>query len=673
MIAFAMLAAVAIFLATVSLFPEASRLYTSSWAMILWTATAMAACVVIVRRRLWERPAVFTLHLALLVILVGAMTTHLIGVSERQRVETGQSLRLGDINVRLDNFSIEYYPGTAAPSDFVASLTLPTGESMRISINRVGIIEGKRVFLTSYEAGGNACTFTINDDETGTTVSYCGYALLLLSMIWCSLPKRRSGMKRTAIIAACIAACLSTSAASEEATPKVLPRDVAAEFGRLFVYHADRVMPVSTLARNFSLKIYGTTSYRGLTPEQVLTGWLFYYSSWRNDRGIKIKDADTRRRMNLPDKYANLNDFFGPEGYLFEDADHAEANEKFGLVSSAATGSLWAIFPYRADSTGAVTWLTPVSDTPDDMPVDKWRMTRHSLNYVAELVAAQDRDKVTDTIRKIATYQQHECPDGLPTVARCRAEALFLMLSASIWPVVILFVAGLALLIWPRPKIASLIVIIAAIRVAAVIIMNWYASQHLPMSNGYETMQWMALSALVICLIFGRRQPMMLPLGCIVAALALAVAFMGQRNPQLTNLMPVLRSPLLSLHVLSVMLAYALLTIIALSSALWLCGRRSLLPLARRMLRPAVFILAVGIFIGAVWANTSWGRYWGWDPKETWALITLMVYCFPLHVVTLPSFGKDRTFAIWTLCAFATVLMTYIGANFLIPGLHSYA
>lgn len=651
-IAFSLLAAVALLLAAISLFPVHAALYTSAWMVGLWAATAAAAVCVMVRRRLWRQPAVFALHAAFIVVLAGAMITHLWGSSERVHVEVGSTAAIGTDSLRLDAFDIEYYPGTAAPADFVATVSIGGGAPVRVSMNRTASAGGTRLFLTSCDADRSGCTFTVARDSAGTAVSYCGYALLLLAMLAISIPHRNHRF----IIGLMIV--LGASAAS--AAPRTVPRELADALGRVCVYHNDRVAPMSTLAADFSMKIYGTRSYQGLTPEQVLAGWLFYYDSWKADPGIR-----------LDGRMVSLADFFGPEGYLYDDPDHAAENEKFGLISSAAAGSLWRLFPYSKDR--GVQWYSPVDQLPDDMDIDAWRMTRHSLGYLAELVAGAQWPQAVEVVGKIGRYQRLQCADGLPSPAQMRAERVFSRLSGSPWPMIILLAGSILLLIWPRPAAAKTLLCAGALWVASLMALNAVATRHLPIANGYETMQWMALFALSLCLWLGRRRPAALPLGAIVAALALAVALMGQRNPQLTNLMPVLRSPLLSVHVLTVMLSYAMLAIIALASGLWLCGRRELLPMARTLLRPAVFLMAAGIFIGAVWANMSWGRYWGWDPKEVWALITMIVYSFPLHTVSLPSFRRDRRFAIWCLAAFATVLMTYIGVNFLLGGLHSYA
>ncbi len=668
MIAFALLAAVAVFLAAASLLPDGGRLYTSLSAVVLWAAVAVTASVVIIRRRLWRRTALFVLHASFLLILAGALITHLTSDSCRLHLLIGESVQTGHTTIRLDDFDIEYYPGTSAPSDFVAYVSIGDSGQQRISMNRVASDGGMRFFLTSCDQDRRGCTFTVTSDSAGTAVTYVGYALLLLSMLACSIPVGARRWLRLSGVAALVLFCAGQAAA----TPRVLPREVAGKFGELCVYHNDRVAPLSTLAREFSLKIYGTASYCGLTPEQVLTGWLFYYDDWKTDRGIKIKDSATLRVMDAADNRVALIDFFGSGGYLFDDPAYPEANEKFALVSGAAAGSLWKIFPY-AGSDGSVEWFTPVSSVPADMDLDRWRMTRHSLGYVAELVAASDWEGVTDAICKIGRYQSMQCPGALPSPMQRRAEEVFMTLSGNFLPCAVMLFGGLVLLLFPCVRAARCLSAVSVLWIALLMVLNTFVSRHLPMSNGYETMQWMALSALLITLWLGHRQAAFIPAGIIVAALALAVAFMGQRNPQLTNLMPVLRSPLLSIHVLTVMLAYALLAVVSLASAMWLCGRRAMLPLARRMLRPAVFMLTAGIFTGAVWANMSWGRYWGWDPKEVWALITMIVYSFPLHCGTLPMFRRDRTFAIWTLVSFSTVIMTYLGVNFFLGGLHSYA
>jgi ABC-type transport system involved in cytochrome c biogenesis permease subunit len=198
------------------------------------------------------------------------------------------------------------------------------------------------------------------------------------------------------------------------------------------------------------------------------------------------------------------------------------------------------------------------------------------------------------------------------------------------------------------------------------------------MSNGYETLQLVAVGLLTTGLACRRRYPSMV-WGTVAAALVIVgVAHGPSDSDAIQPLAPVLRSPLLVVHVLLVVVAYALLAVLWVNALLALTRRgeealqRHAL-LTRRLLLPAVSFLAAGIFVGAVWANLSWGRYWGWDPKEVWALITLMLYALPLHSALLPAFRRPHVLHVFMALAFLAVLATYFGVNYLLGGMHSYA
>ena len=224
--------------------------------------------------------------------------------------------------------------------------------------------------------------------------------------------------------------------------------------------------------------------------------------------------------------------------------------------------------------------------------------------------------------------------------------------------------------------------IVAFVCMALWFAFRWYLAGFVPMSNGFETMLLMAVCVLGVGVALMRRFPFVLPFALLIAGFALLVAHLSDMNPQITQLMPVLSSPLLSLHVTIMMFSYALFALTCLNSgyALWLSRREAnaarveqLTVLNRLLLHPAVFLLTAGIFIGAIWANVSWGRYWGWDPKEVWALITMLIYSFALHPGLLPVLRRPRPFHWFVLLAFLSVLFTYFGVNFLLGGMHSYA
>ena len=218
------------------------------------------------------------------------------------------------------------------------------------------------------------------------------------------------------------------------------------------------------------------------------------------------------------------------------------------------------------------------------------------------------------------------------------------------------------------------------------IALRWHIGGHIPLSNGYETMVFMAWLSILMTPIAGNRVKEMLPFGYIVCGLALLVSTFGDSTEQIAPLAPVLRSPLLSIHVVVIMISYTLLAFTMLNgvAALIINTTHKNSPLANReiaelqristlMLYPAVFLLTAGIFIGAVWANVSWGRYWGWDPKEVWALITMLVYSATLHSSSIKAMRRPMFFHIYCIVAFLTVLITYFGVNFILGGMHSYA
>lgn len=237
-----------------------------------------------------------------------------------------------------------------------------------------------------------------------------------------------------------------------------------------------------------------------------------------------------------------------------------------------------------------------------------------------------------------------------------------------------------------RQILASWIKVIAWVTAAYLslqIALRWHIGGHIPLSNGYETMVFMAWLSILMTPIAGNRVKEMLPFGYIVCGLALLVSTFGDSTEQIAPLAPVLRSPLLSIHVVVIMISYTLLAFTMLNgiaAVIMKTTRKNreeeiaeLQRISTLILYPALFLLTAGIFIGAVWANVSWGRYWGWDPKEVWALITMLVYSATLHSCSIKAMRRPMFFHIYCIVAFLTVLITYFGVNFILGGMHSYA
>lgn len=207
-------------------------------------------------------------------------------------------------------------------------------------------------------------------------------------------------------------------------------------------------------------------------------------------------------------------------------------------------------------------------------------------------------------------------------------------------------------------------------------IIRWYLAGRIPLSNGYETMMFMALFSMFTSIVLRKRSEFVIPFGFLSSGFCLLVAFLGEMSPQITPLVPVLASPWLSIHVSLIMMSYSLFTFMVINSITALIKkeqRERLMLLGRMLLFPALYFLGAGIIFGSVWANVSWGSYWSWDPKEVWALIAFMVYGGVAHFSNPANPGKPLMFHFSIVIAYLIILMTYFGVNYFLGGMHSYA
>ncbi len=700
--------------------------YASRPFAALWVLLALLSLSYLIWSRIWRAPATALIHLSFLVILSGALTTYLTGRRgtmhiRQERPAFGFETREGEyvrlpFEARLDTFGISYYPGTAAPADFTTRMEITDGGRKytgQVSMNKILSYRHYRFYQAGYDADMRGSTLSVAHDPWGIAISYTGYAMLVVSFIlflfspgsrFRELLKDKGGAALLLLLAAVPAAVRAGN------PPAALPGDVAEAFSDLAMESGGRVCPVETYAVDFCRKISGGTSWRGMTAAQVLSGWAFEGDAWKNEPVIKTKGDVVRRLLGTDCPRAALSDFVTPEGeyklggaldeiYSGQDVkgrkDILAADEKINILDGVYTGRALKIFPVRG-ADGNVRWYSPADDLPQGPDREKRLAIARWAERLGESVRSGDRAGALETIAEIKKYQTAEASDALPSPARFRAERLYNRISSvTPWAMVCLslgilsFVCAVVLTVTRRRQIraARVTLVSAAILVWLFVtfsaFLRTWVSGHAALSNGFETMQALAWCSLLLTVVLRNKSAFMLPYGFIVSGLALLVAMMGQSNPALTSLTPVLNSPLLSLHVMVIMISYALLAFICLNgvAALILSAVkkdasdmvRNLRRTSEIMLYPAVFLLAAGIFTGAVWANVSWGRYWGWDAKEVWALITMMVYALPVHSGILGWFRNDLRFHVYAVLAFLTVLMTYFGANFFLAGLHSYA
>ena len=654
-------------------------IYSSVPFVILWGVTAITSLLYIIKSKLHRQPVIFLLHLSLLFILAGAFTTWIYGEQGTMRVRQGeQQTSFTDskgishqlpFSITLNQFEIIYYKGTLAPMDFISHISVADKDCHRqiqgkVSMNHIFSYQHYRFYQSGYSEDNEGSVFSVSHDPYGIGITYAGYTLLLLSTVFFFFsPQSRFRQllkspllhRSLTVILLLFAFSLNSNFLKANSTsPKVLPREVAEHFGDLYILYNNRICPLQTFARDFTVKLYGSSSYKGLTPEEVLTGWLFYYDSWKNEPIIRIKSNEARKLLEIEGNYARLKDYISTinEYKLEKMMNHIrsgeqvtdkrgieEADEKFNIINLVCTGAMMKIFPCRNIAGKTLEWYSQSDQLPQDMDNDKWVFIRKSMSYVNEMIVMKKYNDACLLLEKIKKYQQKECDGLLPADNKFKAEKIYNQFDYSKSVAMACICIGLICFIYychcmasqKRTSRKAIIILnillwIVFTYLSAAICLRGYVSNHLPLSNGFETMQFMAWCTLLLTFLLQRKFAMLLPFGFLLCGLTLMVSMLGESNPQITQLMPVLQSPLLSIHVVVIMIAYSLLAFIMLNGVTAVILHQSqkeckeqierLQIISQIILYPAIFLLAIGIFIGAVWANVSWGRYWGWDPKE---------------------------------------------------------
>ena len=631
----------------------ADHFYGSWWFAVLLGLVAVGAIVAIVQGRLWHRPASLLIHTAIPIILLGGALTTWTGEHYSITLAPGDTKE----GITLERFEVLYYPGTHTPMDFVSHVTVADGSAVRkadISMNHILRHDGRRYYQEDYDDQGRT-TLSVSHDPWGIPVTYTGYALLLIGLGWLCLQQlhcaRRLG-RRVAPLLFLLFLPLSSFAA-----PKTLPRETASKMGEMYTLYKGRICPLQTFAKDFTTKLTGKATYEGLSSEQVLSGFLFYYSDW-----APVLDEVSPKRQK----------------------------ESKALVEMLLSGRSLKIFPV-ADSTGSLGWYAQNDDLPMTVSDEEYIFIRKHLSYCQELVVKGDYAALEKVFEKIKLFQKKRAADVLPSPTRVKAERLYNALTTGRWLAMFTLTLGLlcfAYSLWRQGRgktmsrwlkvILTAYLIVLTSYLLLIFVLRWIAGGHIPMAGGFDSMNLMAIVIGIFGLALMRRHPMALPVSMLTMGFCLLVAMMSGSNPPVTNLMPVLSSPLLCLHVAVIMMSYALFFfLMMIGVAGLLSGKKtlnfqfSIFNLAKRLLYPAVFLLTLGIIIGALWANISWGNYWTWDPKEVWALITLIVYAFLLHSALKISRNPKRFFLYCTL-AFFSVIITYFGVNFLLGGMHAY-
>ena len=718
--------------------------YGAWWFILIWAVLAALGAFYIIKRKV-KCASTLALHLSFIIILAGALLTHIsakrgmihlrIGQPTdtymAQDEEQGMKEEKLPFSLCLQKFEAKMHDGTNAVADYSSKFTVIDGDDKsegEVSMNNIYSHRSYRLYQSSYDEDGKGSVLAINADPYGIPVTYTGYALLFISLVWMLFdPKggyrkllKSPLLKKGALMTALILSMgniqtLHAESATGNLQNAVLPKETAEKFGELHILYNDRICPVQTFALDFCKKIYGARSYQGLTAEQVLSGWVFYGNTWANEPFIKIKSEEMKTAMNLPD-YASLNTFFNREmgGYTIgqyvqeyyngqQDKFHQQAADidgKIQIIMELREGVSLKVLPYTFTKNvkatkdhpfikaGTTTWFSPVDKLPQAVEHQHALYIRNVFSLLNGDVKAGNTSRVNEFFVKMKKYQEVSSGNSLPTATQYKAERI-----NNAFPfATILFMANLTLgfialfyTIYRMTKKKEIKVLNIALPILLGVsflaltfglALRWIISGNVPMSNGYESMLTVAWFVMLISILMQLRIRIVMVFGFLISGFFLLVSHINQMDPAIGQMMPVLNSPLLSIHVSIIMMSYALLSLTFICGIMGICLRshgEELQALSRIFLYPALTTMGFGIFIGAIWANVSWGNYWSWDSKETWALITFMIYAVVVHTQSLPVFRKPLVYHIYITLAFMSIAMTYFGVNYFLTGMHSYA
>ena len=718
--------------------------YGAWWFILIWAVLAALGTFYIIKRKV-KCASTLALHLSFIIILAGALLTHIsakrgmihlrIGQPTdtymAQDEEQGMKEEKLPFSLCLQKFEAKMHDGTNAVADYSSKFTVIDGDDKsegEVSMNNIYSHRSYRLYQSSYDEDGKGSVLAINADPYGIPVTYTGYALLFISLVWMLFdPKggyrkllKSPLLKKGALITALILSMgniqtLHAESATGNLQNAVLPKETAEKFGELHILYNDRICPVQTFALDFCKKIYGARSYQGLTAEQVLSGWVFYGNTWANEPFIKIKSGEMKTAMNLPD-YASLNTFFNREmgGYTIgqyvqeyyngqQDKFHQQAADidgKIQIIMELREGISLKVLPYTFTKNvkatkdhsfikaGTTTWFSPVDKLPQAVEHQHALYIRNVFSLLNGDVKAGNISRVNEFFVKMKKYQEVSSGNSLPTATQYKAERI-----NNAFPfATILFMVNLTLgfialfyTIYRMTKKREIKVLNIALPILLGVsfltltfglALRWIISGNIPMSNGYESMLTVAWFVMLISILMQLRIRIVMVFGFLISGFFLLVSHINQMDPAIGQMMPVLNSPLLSIHVSIIMMSYALLSLTFICGIMGICLRshgEELQALSRIFLYPALTTMGFGIFIGAIWANVSWGNYWSWDSKETWALITFMIYAVVVHTQSLPVFRKPLVYHIYITLAFLSIAMTYFGVNYFLTGMHSYA
>ena len=627
--------------------------------------------------------------------------------------------------LKLKNFTLTRYPGSNSPSSYESLVTLTDrekgiNEDHRIFMNNILNHRGYRFYQSSYDMDEKGTILSVNDDLPGTLITYLGYFLLALGILLSIFNKNShfyNLMKRASAGTTLGLLLLMTTAFTAGAfEPHSVSPDIAKDFAKVWVQgHDGRIKPFSTLAYEMVMKVSRAEVISGQLPEQVVLGMLAYPQDWQQVGMIAISDDQIGAKLGVLEGKASFNDFFDQQGNykLANDVQIAfgkkpgdrklfdnnviKIDDRLNVVYQVYHGDMYKFFP--SPDKNDLVWYTPISHFPSSFGPDSALVAKVFPTFVNSLRDG-NLESAGKSVEMILGYQLHYGSSLIPGETKQGLEIFYNRINIFKNLSSLYLLLGLALFgfffysVLKAKKLNKRAVnyIVYALFGGFLLqtlglIIRGYVSGHLPWSDGYESMIYIAWAVMLAGLIFSRSNPMVLAVSAILSGLTLFVAQMSWLNPEITNLVPVLKSYWLAIHVAVITASYGFLGVSAiigfvnlLMGAFQTKANSSRIQLSISQLTHineasmilGLYLLTIGTFLGGVWANESWGRYWGWDAKETWALISVLFYGFISHMRLIPGFRGWFAYNLASVLGMLSVLMTYLGVNYYLSGLHSY-
>lgn len=643
--------------------------------------------------------------------------------------------------ITLNKFELDRYPGSNSPSSYASEITLTDKERksvrpFRIYMNNILKYRGYRLFQSSYDQDEKGTILSVSHDYWGAFVTYMGYLLMVIGMILTLFNKnsrfrkvlslsnelqlkRKAG--KTLMLVFLLFATSHLAASVNESSKK---EHVKALNSLLIQDEAQgRIEPFSTFASDVLRKISKQNSYNKMSAAEVLMGMSANPSFWQNEPLIRISNPQLGTELGAINGYVSYNQLFDYDNggvyrlaelvdqvYQKEqtsrnkyDKEILNVDERVNICYQLYSGNLLALFPDITNVNGKwkASRIAPADTQSNVCPyVPETLLTDYFAAY-NQAKSLGNWSGANQQLTSINNFQLTNGGSNLPSIKKIKTEIFYNDLNLFGKLAKLYALLGFVLLVLHLVYIFKLNtglekVLNAALYVYGAIFVvytaglaiRWYISNHAPWSNGYETMVFVGWATSLSGLLFARKSPITLAITSVLAGIVLFVAGMSWMNPEITNLVPVLKSYWLIIHVAIITSSYGFLAMGALLGFLNLTlmvarnkykSERlndSILEISyiiELALYIGLLLLTIGCFIGAVWANESWGRYWGWDPKETWALVSILVYAAILHLRKVPNVNSQLLLSSLSLVGFSTIIMTFFGVNYYLSGMHSYA